>query len=261
MVPMLVVLVVVAITIVDLFLPRVKQVDLAVQAELDALRMENTDLRHALKVLMQVSDMVNIQDVDNSILVDLRYATKDNLTGKQIYPANIALLRRETAVKLADANAELMESGYRIKVWDAYRPYHLHQLLWDAAGDQRHFFADPRYGSIHNRGAAVDITLVDLKGRELEMPTDFDDFSGLGHRNSSMSPEARKNMGILTEVMVRHGFQYIDFEWWHFEDCAWWRYPILDLPLEFIIDLAQGSISSIYNDETGCSAGFILQRN
>jgi D-alanyl-D-alanine dipeptidase len=182
---------------------------------------------------MRVHDLVKIQDIDDGILVELRYASADNFLGRGVYPADVALLRRETAVKLARANAELMTLGYRIKVWDAYRPYHIHQLLWNAAGDKRHFFADPRYGSIHNRGAAVDITLVTVRGEEVQMPSDFDDFSGRGHRYyQGMSPEARENMKLLTDVMVRHGFTYLDIEWWHFVDRDWWLYPILDLPLE-----------------------------
>lgn len=178
------------------------------------------------------SNLVRVGDIDNLIVLDLRYASRNNFTGKPVYPVNVALLQRETALKLAAANAELMEQGCRLKLWDAYRPYHLHQLLWELAGDKRYFFADPRYGSVHNRGAAVDVTLVDIRGREVEMPTDFDDFSGRAHRQASMSPAARANMDLLTEVMVRHGFQYIDFEWWHFEDNSWWQYPILDLSLE-----------------------------
>lgn len=177
------------------------------------------------------SGLVRVEAIERHIVLDLRYAGANNFTGKAVYPVNVALLQRETALKLAAANAELMELGYRLKLWDAYRPYHLHQLLWEMAGDKRYFFADPRYGSAHNRGAAVDVTLVDALGREVEMPTDFDDFSGRAHRHARMSKAARANLDLLTEVMLRNGFQYIDFEWWHFEDTSWWQYPILDLPL------------------------------
>jgi D-alanyl-D-alanine dipeptidase len=178
------------------------------------------------------SGLVRVEAIDQHIVLDLRYASANNFTGKPVYPVNAALLQGDTALKLAAANAELMERGYRLKLWDAYRPYHLHQKLWEMAGDKRYFFADPKYGSVHNRGAAVDVTIVDARGREMEMPSDFDDFSGRGHRLASMSTAARANLDLLTEVMVRHGFQYIDFEWWHFEDISWWQYPILDLPLE-----------------------------
>lgn len=233
LIPIFAILALTAIAVLDFPFSQVRQVsDPAVLAELDALRVENTELRQTVQVLLQVADLVRIQDIDTGIVVDLRYATEDNFTGRPVYPAHVALLRRETAEKLAAANAELMASGYRIKIWDAYRPYHIHQLLWSLAGEKQYYFADPRYGSVHNRGAAVDVTLLDAWGREVEMPTDFDDFTGAAHRRSSMSSEARANMELLTEVMVRHGFLPIEFEWWHFEDSQWWKYPLLDLPLE-----------------------------
>jgi len=232
-VPWLIVAVVVVLALADGFLPLARPVAEEVQVELNALRQENLELRSALKVLAQVSDLVRIQDIDASIIVELRYASGNNLTGRPVYPAPVALLQRETALKLAAANAQLKERGFRLKVWDAYRPYHIHQMLWEAAGDKRHFFADPRYGSIHNRAAAVDVTLVDSTGKPVEMPTDFDDFTGRAHRNHpEMSQASRENLDLLTEVMAESGFTYIDFEWWHFVDTEWWRYPILDLPLE-----------------------------
>jgi D-alanyl-D-alanine dipeptidase len=186
----------------------------------------------SLEVTLDQGDLVKVEDFDPSVALDLRYATKNNFSGLAVYPVNVAVLRRGTVLKLAAANAQLKEQGYRIKLWDAYRPFHLHQLLWEMAGDKRYFFADPKYGSVHNRGAAVDVTLVDIRGKEVEMPTDFDDFSGSAHRYAPMSSAARANLDLLTEVMISNGFQAIDFEWWHFEDDSWWQYSILDLPLQ-----------------------------
>lgn len=176
--------------------------------------------------------LVRVETIDPLIAADLRYAGSDNFAGQPVYPAAVALLQRDTAVKLAAANAELVERGYRIKLWDAYRPRSLHRQLWELAGENRYFFADPDSGSVHSRGAAVDVTIVDARGRELEMPTDFDDFSGRGHRQAAMSPTAAENLALLTEIMVRNGFVPLDFEWWHFEDAAWWLYPLLDVPLQ-----------------------------
>lgn len=191
----------------------------------------------SLEVTLDQGDLVKVEDIDPSVALDLRYATKNNFSGLAVYPVNVAVLRRGTALKLAAANAQLMEQGYRIKLWDAYRPFHLHQLLWEMAGDKCYFFAHPKYGSVHNRGAAVDVTLVDIQGKEVEMPTDFDDFSGSAHRYAPMSSVARANLDLLTEVMISNGFQTIDFEWWHFEDASWWQYSILDLPLQlFTLD-------------------------
>lgn len=172
--------------------------------------------------------LVPVETVDPLVVIELRYASANNFTGKPVYPLCHALLRYETALKLAAANAELIELGYRIKLWDGYRPESYHRLLWQLAGDKSYFFADPVYGSVHCRGGAVDITMVDALNREVEMPSDFDDFSGKGHRHASMTEGARANLCLLTDVMVRNGFQTIGFEWWHFEDTDWWRYPILD---------------------------------
>lgn len=182
--------------------------------------------------VLPLDGLVPVRDICPLIVVELRYASAANFTGEPVYPADTAYLQRETALKLAAANDELVERGLRIKVWDAYRPQSLHRLLWEKAGANRYFFADPQQGSIHSRGAAVDVTLVDARGQEVEMPSGFDDFSGRGHRQGEFSALARANLDLLTEVMVRHGFQYIEFEWWHFEDTHWWQYPLLDLPLE-----------------------------
>lgn len=175
--------------------------------------------------------LVPVAEIDPLIVIDLRYATENNFSGQKVYQENVALLREETAHRLAAANAELVERGYRIKLWDAYRPSRLHYLLWELAGEKRYYFASPRYGSVHSRGAAVDVTMVDALGQEVEMPSDFDDFSGKAHRLAPMSAMARANLDLLTAAMRGNGFQALDFEWWHFEDTDWWRYPLLDLPL------------------------------
>ena len=177
------------------------------------------------------SKLTDIRKVDKSIVIDLRYATKKNFTKKKIYPAAVPLLRKETAKKLAKVNKEVKKKGYRIKVWDAYRPFSAQQVLWDAAPDKR-FVANPKNGSKHNRGAAVDITLVNKKGKELKMPTGFDNFTSKASRNyKKMDKTAKKNMNYLTKVMKKHGFKTINSEWWHFEDTNWSKYPILDVKL------------------------------
>jgi D-alanyl-D-alanine dipeptidase len=176
--------------------------------------------------------LVNVLDIDPSFVVELRYATDNNFAGKKLYPAAVCLLRRETAEKLKNANQDLQTYGYTIKIWDAYRPYHFQQILWDAA-ENKMYLANPKNGSRHNRGAAVDITLVDSYGNEAEMPTDFDEFSERASRwYPGMTENARNNLDLLTKVMEKHGFIYINMEWWHYEDSNWRDYPILDIPLE-----------------------------
>lgn len=176
--------------------------------------------------------LVLVSDIDPSIVIDLRYAGKNNFTGKKIYPASVCLLRKETAEKLAKVNSELKTKGYRIKIWDGYRPYYVQQILYDAASDKS-FLANPKRGSIHNRGGAVDLTIVDNRGREVVMPSAFDEFTIRASRNNpDMSNEARKNLDFLTSTMTKYGFRTIRSEWWHFEDTKASQYPILNMKLE-----------------------------
>lgn len=204
----------------------------------DLLKKENDTLQQRIEIensnkeIMGLYGLVRVQDIDKDIVIDLRYATENNFTGKKIYPVSVCLLTRETAEKLKNANREFKKNGYRIKVWDAYRPLYVQQLLWDAVEDHR-YVADPKKGSKHNRGTAVDVTLVDKEGKELVMPTGFDDFSNRASRNySGMSDEARKNMKYLTDVMKRNGFITINSEWWHFDDSNWSNYPLLNVHLD-----------------------------
>lgn len=175
--------------------------------------------------------LVAVAAVDDTIVIDLRYATVDNFTGRQVYPHAVCLLRAPTAAKLAAANAELKTYGYRIKIWDAYRPPDVQRAFWQLVPDER-YVAHPDKGSRHTRGGAVDVTLVDASGTELVMPSAFDDFSPRASRHSqAMSAEAARNLAILTQVMLRHGFTAIDSEWWHFEDNDT-SFALLDVPFE-----------------------------
>lgn len=179
------------------------------------------------------SNLVDITTLSKEFEIELRYATEDNFTGKKIYPIAVCALQASTARKLIAANGELMEKGMRLKIWDAYRPLSVQKIMWDIMPVDD-FVADPsRGGSIHNGGFAVDVTLVDMDGNELEMPTGFDDFSEKASRNGcSMSPLAASNLAILTEVMKKHGFRSINTEWWHYYDEDLKERIPLDIPLE-----------------------------
>lgn len=185
------------------------------------------------KEILNINGLVRVQDIDPEIVVELKYATEDNFTGQKIYPNDVCVLRESTALKLANANRELMEMGYRIKVWDAYRPVYAQRILWEVVPDSRYVANPDKGGSKHNRGTAVDVTLVDLEGNEVEMPSGFDDFTGKGSRsNKDISETAKKNVDLLTEVMVRNGFTTISTEWWHFNDSDSGKYEIIDINLE-----------------------------
>ena len=183
--------------------------------------------------IREINGLVSLRDLDAGFVIDMRYAGENNFTGKKVYPSDQCLLRKETAEKLVRANAEFMEAGYRLKIWDAYRPMHVQQIFWELVGDSR-YVANPKAGgSNHNRGAAVDVTLVDKEGKELRMPSGFDDFSPKAARNQSgMDPEAKENMDLLTKIMVKNGFKTIGTEWWHFDDTASSEYEVLDVKLE-----------------------------
>ncbi len=214
----------------------------ALESELKQLNEEVAELEKRLEMarreaeeedeLLLVEGLVRIRDLDPTIEVDLRYAGEDNFTGRQLYPVALCLLQKGTAEKLISAQAEFRADGYSLKIWDAYRPLSVQENLWEAFPDSR-YVASPEVGSNHNRGAAVDVTLVDEEGEELVMPTGFDEFVPEAARSYPDIPdEARENMEYLTEVMVGNGFTTIESEWWHFNDENIDEYPLLDVRLE-----------------------------
>jgi len=184
------------------------------------------------KEVFELKGLVALKEVDKSIVVELIYATENNFTGQVLYNVELGLLQKETAEKLAEANAEFATQGYRLKVWDAYRPAKVQMIMWENSPGGV-FVAHPDIGSDHNRGAAVDVTLIDVNGKELVMPTGFDDFTEKASRYYPyMTEEARHNMEYLTEIMVNNGFTPIRSEWWHFNDSNVSDYPHLNITLE-----------------------------
>jgi D-alanyl-D-alanine dipeptidase len=135
---------------------------------------------------------------------------------------------------LARVQAGLRKRGLGLKIWDAYRPQSVQVRMWRLRPDgHRLYIANPRKGSKHSRGAAVDVTLVDRSGRELAMPTPHDSFSPLAHRNAirGVSAPARRNRGVLEDAMRTEGFHPNPMEWWHFDAPDWRTYSLLDTPL------------------------------
>jgi D-alanyl-D-alanine dipeptidase len=173
------------------------------------------------------SDFVDIRDYMPDITIDSHYATTNNVTDKQLYSYEHPFLRRGTALKLKKANEEFMKMGYTIKVWDAYRPTDVQNILWNQVPDGR-YIANPSKGSNHNRGAAVDITLLDSKGNEIHMPTGFDGFSEKADRNfNDVDKSSADNARLLESVMLKNGFTSIYTEWWHFDDSDYKKYDIV----------------------------------
>ncbi|QLA18766.1 M15 family metallopeptidase [Desulfolutivibrio sulfoxidireducens] len=182
--------------------------------------------------------LVEVTSLDPTIRIEMRYATPDNFTGRAVYPSGRCFLAREAAEGLVMVQARLRRQGLGLLLYDCYRPFSAQKLLWELAPDKR-FVARPveehgrpARGSRHNRGAAVDLTLVDTAGKELPMPTGFDDFSQKAARNYQGGDQtAQANSRLLEAAMVEGGFSPLASEWWHFDGPGWRSRPLLDLPL------------------------------
>ena len=174
---------------------------------------------------LQNEDFVKVIDYLPQIHQDLRYATDRNFTGTVIYAFEDAYLRYGTVKKLMEVSADLAELDLYLKIWDGFRPVSAQFVLWEVCPDSR-YVANPTKGySSHSRGNTVDVTLVDSTGQELEMPTQFDDFSAKADRDySDCTRVQRNNARILEVLMEKHGFAGYAGEWWHFSDTD--SYPV-----------------------------------
>lgn len=172
--------------------------------------------------------LIELSRIDPRIIVDLRYATTENFTGEELYPIARCYLSETVARRLARVQDRLARTGLGLKIYDGYRPLSVQKKMWTLVPDPR-YVADPAKGSRHNRGAAVDVTLVDDKGRELEMPTGYDDFTESAHRDYAGGSEtSRKNRVLLAKAMAAEGFEGLPTEWWHFDAPGWEHYPVMD---------------------------------
>lgn len=164
-------------------------------------------------------DFVKLRDYIPDIVVELKYATSSNFTGQVVYDFTEVYLRYSTVLKLMDVQAELRELGYRLKVWDAFRPLTAQEKLWNAKPDPQ-YVSNPWTGTnSHSRGNTIDVTLVNAEGREVEMPTGFDDFSTYADRDySDCTDAAAANAMLLQEIMEKHGFKGLQTEWWHYTE-------------------------------------------
>ena len=186
--------------------------------------------------------LVDVQTIRPPLLEEIRYATRYNFTGKVLYPFPKAYVNRDVAAALQKVQVDLAKKGLGLKICDAYRPFSVQQKMWDLIRDERYVSNPAVNKGRHTRGTAVDVTLVDKMGNDLEMPSPFDDFTEAAHRDSkTMTAAQRANMLILQEAMVRHGFEPYPFEWWHFDFHDWKKYPVLDISFE---ELAHGQKSA-----------------
>jgi len=196
----------------------------------------------------EASDVVPLREVpvddplldvgrwDPRIRVKPVYATPDNFVGEALYPVPRILLRRSLLVRLSRVADELQVEGLGLLVYDGYRPWSVTKRMWDVIGDPD-FVADPRRGSRHNRGMAVDLALVDLSGRALPMPTSFDAFLPAAAADADVPPPGRRNRDRLIAAMRAQGFQVLSTEWWHFDAEGWRERDVLDVALTDVPEL------------------------
>ena len=159
---------------------------------------------------------VRLTDYSDDFAYDLRYATENNFLKTKVYECAECYTRAKTAKALIEANKAFMEQGVRIKFFDCYRPNSVQYLMWEIVPNPQ-YVANPVKGSIHNKGGAVDITLVSLDGEELDMGTDFDFFGKRAyHDNYDLPQHVLRNRAMLKKTMEEHGFWAIRTEWWHY---------------------------------------------
>jgi D-alanyl-D-alanine dipeptidase len=183
------------------------------------------------------ADLVELTSLDPGIKLDIRYATTHNFLGTPLYSQARAFLQRPAAEALVRVQHALAAEGYGLLVHDAYRPWYVTKIFWDAtAAGQHNFVADPAQGSMHNRGCAVDLTLYDLKtGRAVEMPSLYDEMSERAYSSyTGGTAEQRRLRDLLRRYMAAEGFSVIEFEWWHFDYRDWKSYAIQNVRFEAI---------------------------
>ena len=165
----------------------------------------------------QQTDFVLLKSLSSDFVFDMKYATPDNFLKQAVYECGECYLRKKTAEALVKANEEFKTLGYRIKLFDCYRPLEVQKKMWKILPGT-HYVANPAKGSKHNRGAAVDLTLVDKDGKELDMGTPFDFFGEKAHHTCTTLPKkVLENRKLLKDILNKYNFKSIYSEWWHYE--------------------------------------------
>lgn len=185
-----------------------------------------------LKGKFRKANLIEINKLDDTIKLDIRYATTNNFVGQAVYSEARAFLQKPAAESLVKVHRKLKNQGLGLVVFDGYRPWSVTKMFWEVTPeDKRMFVANPEKGSRHNRGCAVDLSLYNLKtGELLEMPSEFDEFSKRAHVNyDGATDNQKKNRETLRSAMEAEGFLIYEVEWWHFDHKDWREYPILDI--------------------------------
>lgn len=180
-------------------------------------------------------DLVELAPLDSTVHLDIRYATSNDFLGTPVYSQARAFLQRPAAEALLRVQQELKPLGYGLLIHDAYRPWYVTKIFWDATPPEgKIFVADPAQGSRHNRGCAVDLTLYDLaSGKPIEMPGTYDEMSPRSYPDYPGGTSLQRwHRDLLRRAMESEGFTVYEAEWWHFDYKDWKEYPILNVPFE-----------------------------
>jgi D-alanyl-D-alanine dipeptidase len=178
-------------------------------------------------------ELIDLEKFVPGLVMDIRYATTNNFTGEKIYNMAKAYARKPVADALKKIQAELKPKGLGIKMFDAYRPYKATVRFYEVYKDTT-YVASPHRGSRHNRGCALDLTVIDLKtGKELQMPTEYDSFKKEAWPSTPVTdPTIRKNRQLLIDVMEKNGFKVNGSEWWHYDFKGWKNFEVMDIDFE-----------------------------
>ncbi|MCU0237807.1 MAG: M15 family metallopeptidase [Pyrinomonadaceae bacterium] len=181
--------------------------------------------------------LVELIKLNKTIKLDIRYARNDNFVGRPVYTEARAFLQKPAAKSLVKVHKKLKKLGLGLVIFDGYRPWSVTKLFWEVTPeDKKKFVADPKKGSRHNRGCAIDLSMYDLKtGNLVDMPSDFDDFSEKAHPEYAGGTETQtKNRNLLRKMMEAEGFTVNANEWWHFDYKDWKEYGIYDIAFSAI---------------------------
>ncbi len=201
------------------FFPVFIALGLAANAQTDSIMVTEAELPSVQNesLIPSPADFVNLRDYSTDFIWEMKYATPDNFLNAAVYDCAECYLRRATMEALIRANEYFKTLGYRIKIFDCYRPLEVQKRMWAIVSNPR-YVANPAKGSIHNRGGAVDVTLVDARGNELDMGTAFDHFGPESAGSYAKFPRRIKsNRKLLKKGMERAGFKNLASEWWHFD--------------------------------------------
>ena len=185
----------------------------------------------------KTTDLVELVKLDSTFKLDIRYATSNNFVRKPVYAEARAFLQRPAAESLVKVNSELKAMGYGLLIFDGYRPWSVTKIFWDVTSkENKKFVADPKKGSKHNRGCAVDLSLYDLTtGKEIVMPGVYDEASERSYPDyKGGTDEQRKMRDLLRSKMETNGFTVDEVEWWHFDFNDWRSYHIQNIPFSEI---------------------------